>query len=161
MLCFWGLVVSCEESSVWLPSQFQTLCRCLKVSWKRCRVSNCTAFVFKMRVEFLHLHSVNKTDFFSFHHCTGASSFIAGCSEYPLTHPHTHRHNERVSSSYFGRFLLNCKCCQGLWWIVVFITILLSNQAHHSRAWSSLIPAEAHSFMLIKGLLNQFIFVNF
>lgn len=107
--------------------------------------------------------SVSEWHFISFRHYTGVSTFISKRRQCILLHTPTctHHHNERVSSSYFGWSLLNCKSCQGLWLIVVFITILLSNQADHSWAWSSLIPAKAHGFMLIKGLAQVFIFCEF
>lgn len=43
----------------------------------------------------------------------------------------------------------------------MFITILLSNQAHHSWAWSSLIPVKAHSFSQIKGFGKKLLFLWF
>ena len=89
---------------------------------------NCITVVLKRQLELLHL-TTEKWHFISLYHHIGASNFIADCSAYPVTLPHTHRHNERVSSFYFGSSLVNCKSCQRLWLIVVFITILLSNQA--------------------------------
>lgn len=118
--------LKCKECVLWLPPVFYTYCHCCLPHWAtlHLRLHNCC---FEETARLLQLGS-EKSHFISLYHHIGASNFIADCSAYPVTLPHTHRHNERLSSFYFGSSLVNCKSCQRLWLIVVFITILLSNQ---------------------------------